>query len=128
MIGQTIDRYRIEAQLSQGALGVLYKARDTQLGRVVAIKVFSTKLIAAERRQQFVQEARAASTLNHPNIVSVFDVHSDATVSFITMEHVEGSALNRMMQMEAVGITRAHRYATQIADALSQAHEAGIAG
>ncbi len=127
MIGRILDRYRIEAKLGQGGMGVVYKARDTQLDRVVAIKVLPPEMVAsAERKQRFVQEARAASALNHPNIVTVYDVRSDEGVDFIVMEYVEGRTLDQTIVSRGLEVTRSLRYAAQIADALARAHEAGI--
>jgi Tol biopolymer transport system component/predicted Ser/Thr protein kinase len=127
MIGQTLDRYRIEAKLGQGGMGVVYKARDTSLDRVVAIKVLPPELVAdAARRQRFVQEARAASALNHPHIVAVYDVRSDAAVDFIVMEYVEGRTLDQVIPAKGLALTPALRYASQIADSLACAHQAGI--
>ena len=86
MIGQTLDRYRIDSTLGEGGMGVVYLARDTQLDRSVALKVLpSDKVADAARKQRFVQEAKAASALNHPGIVTVFDIRSDAGVDFIVI-------------------------------------------
>jgi Tol biopolymer transport system component/predicted Ser/Thr protein kinase len=127
MIGRTLDRYRIESRLGQGGMGVVYKARDTQLDRVVAIKVLPPEMMAsADRKQRFVQEARAASALNHPNIVTVYDVRADAGVDFIVMEYVNGRTLDQTILSTGLEVTRSLRYAAQIADALARAHEAGI--
>jgi Tol biopolymer transport system component/predicted Ser/Thr protein kinase len=127
LIGRTLDRYRIESKLGQGGMGVVYKARDTQLDRVVAIKVLPPEMMASpDRKQRFVQEARAASALNHPSIVTVYDVRSDAGVDFIVMEYVDGRTLDQTILSKGMGVTRSLRLAAQIADALSRAHEAGI--
>ena len=127
MIGQTLDRYRIEAKLGQGGMGVVYKARDMQLDRIVAIKVLpSDKIADPERKQRFVQEAKAASALNHPNIVTVYDVRSDAGIDFIVMEYAEGQTLDHLIPSKGLGLTQSLRYGAQIADALARAHEAGI--
>jgi Tol biopolymer transport system component/tRNA A-37 threonylcarbamoyl transferase component Bud32 len=127
MIGRTLDRYRIESRLGQGGMGVVYKARDTQLDRIVAIKVLPPEMMAsAERKQRFVQEARAASALNHPGIVTVYDVRADAGVDFIVMEYVEGRTLDQTILSKGIGVERSLRYGAQIADAVSRAHEAGI--
>jgi serine/threonine protein kinase len=96
MIGQTLDRYKIESKLGEGGMGVVYKARDTQLDRTVAIKVLPPDTISdPDRKRRFLQEARAASALNHPGIVTVHDVRSDAGVDFIVMEYVSGRTLIR---------------------------------
>jgi Tol biopolymer transport system component/predicted Ser/Thr protein kinase len=127
MIGQTLDRYRIDAKLGEGGMGVVYRACDTHLGRDVAIKVLlSDKTSDPERKQRFVQEAKAASALNHPNIIIVHDVRSDSGVDFIVMEYAEGETLERIIATKSLGITQSLRYGVQIADALARAHEAGI--
>jgi Tol biopolymer transport system component len=117
VIGRTLDRYRIEAKLGEGGMGVVYKARDTHLDRIVAIKVLPADMVAdPDRKQRFVQEAKAASALNHPNIVTVHDVRSDAGIDFI----------EDMIATSRPVIVQALRYGAQIADALTRAHDAGI--
>ena len=78
MIGQSLGRYAIESKLGEGGMGVVFKARDTQLERTVAIKILPADKIAdPDRKRRFVQEAKAASALNHPNLVTIYDISSD---------------------------------------------------
>jgi len=127
VIGQTLDRYRIEAKLGEGGMGVVYRARDTRLDRTVAIKVLPHEKVSdPERKQRFVQEAKAASALNHPHIVTVHDIRSDAGVDFIVMEYAGGRTLDQVIPAKGLGIAQALRYGVQIADALATAHAAGI--
>ena len=127
MIGRTLDHYRIESKLGEGGMGVVYKARDTLLNRLVAIKVLPPARVGdAGRRERFVREARAASALNHPGIVTVHDIRSHDDVDFIVMEYVEGRTLDEAIPPSGMRVTDALRYAVQIADALARAHAAGI--
>ena len=127
MIGRTLDHYRIESTLGQGGMGVVYKARDIHLNRTVAVKVLPPEKVAdPDRRDRFVREARAASALNHPNIVSIYDIRSVEGVDFIVMEHVEGRTLDEVIPATGMGVPETLRYAIQIADALARAHGAGI--
>ncbi len=127
MIGQTLDRYRIDEKLGEGGMGVVYKARDTHLDRTVAIKVLPPdKLSDPDRRQRFIQEARAASALNHPNIITLHDIRSEAGIDFIVMEYAAGRTLAEIIPRTGLDVRRALRLAIQIADALARAHEAGI--
>ena len=108
-------------------MGVVYKARDTHLDRTVAIKVLPHEKVSdPERKQRFVQEAKAASALNHPNIVTVHDIRSDAGVDFIVMEYAGERTLDQIIPAKGLGITQSLRFGAQIADALARAHEAGI--
>ena len=107
MIGQSLDRYQIESKLGEGGMGVVYRARDTHLGRIVALKVLPPdKVSDPDRKQRFVQEAKAASALNHPGIVTVHDIRSHDNVDFIVMEYVEGKTLERMIPRRASGLPR----------------------
>ncbi len=127
MIGRTIDHYRIESKLGEGGMGVVYKARDTHLDRTVAIKVLPPEKVAdPERKQRFIQEAKAASALNHPNIVTIYDISSEAGVDFIAMEFIEGHTLDEAIAPKGLRPAQALRYASQVADALAKAHGAGI--
>jgi serine/threonine protein kinase len=127
MIGQVLDRYRIESKLGEGGMGVVYKARDTHLDRLVAIKVLPPDKVADPvRKLRFVQEAKAASALNHPGIVTIYDIRSDAGIDFIVMEYIAGRTLDETIPARGLRLTHALRFGVEIADALAKAHEAGI--
>ena len=127
MIGRTIAHYEILETLGQGGMGFVYKARDTQLDRLVAIKVLTPDTVAnAERKQRFVQEAKAASALNHPNIVTIYNIGHEDGVDFIAMEFIAGRTLDRVIPRDGLMPAELLRYGIQIADALARAHAAGI--
>src|SRR5689334_24802795 len=127
MIGQSLGHYRIEAKAGEGGMGVVYKAKDTRLDRSVAIKVLPTERVGdPERKRRFVQEAKAASALNHPNIVHIYGIDTASSVDFIAMEFVEGKVLNEMIALKGMKTGETLRYAVQIADALATAHASGI--
>ena len=127
MIGRTLDHYRVESKLGEGGMGVVYKARDTLLNRLVAIKVLPPARVGdAGRRERFVREARAASALNHPGIVTVHDIRSHDDVDFIVMEYVEGRTLDELTPAGGMPPAEALKYAVPIADALARAHGAGV--
>ena len=127
MVGRTISHYQIIEKLGEGGMGVVYKARDTHLDRFVAIKVLPPEKVAdAERKRRFVQEAKSASALNHPNIITIHDIASDNGLDFIAMEYVPGKALNQVITRKGLPLAEALKYAVQIADALATAHAAGI--
>jgi Tol biopolymer transport system component len=127
VIGQTISHYRILEKLGEGGMGVVYKARDIRLDRFVAIKVLTPETVAdPERKQRFVQEAKAASSLNHPNIITIYDIGQADGVDFISMEWVTGKTLDRLIPRRGMRLNEALKCAVQIADALARAHAAGI--
>ncbi len=108
-------------------MGVVYRALDTHLNRAVAIKVLpQDRVVDPDRKRRFLKEARAASALNHPNIITVHDIRSEGGVDFIVMEYAEGRTLEDIIPASGLGVTEALRYGVQIADALGRAHEAGI--
>jgi serine/threonine protein kinase len=127
MIGRTISHYEITEKLGEGGMGVVYKARDSRLKRFVALKVLPPeKVTDPQRKQRFVWEARSASALNHPNIVTVYDIDESDGVDFIAMEYVEGRTLGELIGRTGLKLNEALKYAIQIADALATAHAAGI--
>jgi serine/threonine protein kinase len=108
-------------------MGEVYQAKDTRLDRVVAIKVLPpSKVSDPERKSRFVQEAKAASALNHPNIVAIYDIASDGGVDFIVMEYVAGQTLDQRISRNGLRISNALQWAGAMADALAAAHAAGI--
>ena len=125
--GDQLGPYQIEALLGAGGMGQVFRARDTRLHRTVAIKVLPPERIAdPERKRRFLQEARAASALNHPNIVTLYDISSDGGADFLVMEYVPGQPLDRLISPQGLPLADAISYATQIAVALGAAHAAGI--
>jgi serine/threonine protein kinase len=127
MVGKTISHYRILEKLGGGGMGVVYKAEDTKLGRTVALKVLPPERVAdPNRKRRFVQEARAASALNHPNIITIYDIDEAEGVHYIAMEHVAGKTLDRLIARHGLRVNEALRYAVQMAAALAKAHSAGI--
>jgi len=127
MTGQTVAHYRILETLGEGGMGVVYKARDTHLDRFVAIKVLPPEKVAdPERKRRFVQEAKAASALSHPNIIHVYDIDQAGGTDFISMEFVAGKTLDRLIPWHGMRLNEALKCAIQIADALARAHAAGI--
>jgi len=131
LIGAHISHFEVLEKLGQGGMGVVYKARDTQLGRLVALKLLMPEAVAdPERKKRFVQEARTASALNHPNIITIYEIDragpESASTDFIAMEYVQGQPLNRLIAGRGLQVRELLKYAVQIADALTVAHAAGI--
>jgi eukaryotic-like serine/threonine-protein kinase len=127
MPAKTISHYEIVETLGQGGMGTVYRAVDTRLRRPVAIKLLRPEgAPSAESRKRFVQEARAASALNHPHIITIYDIGEDSGSDFIAMEYVAGPSLAVVVGRARLGIGDALKYAVQIADALAAAHAAGI--
>jgi serine/threonine protein kinase len=127
MIGRTLGHYEVVGKLGEGGMGSVFKAKDTHLDRFVALKVLPhDKMSDPERRRRFTQEAKAASALNHPNIITIYDISSSEGVDFIAMEYVEGRTLEAVIYAGLARVTDTLKYARQMADALTAAHAAGI--
>jgi len=131
MVGTTLWSYRIESKIGAGGMGVVYKAVDTRLDRPVAIKVLpASALASADRQKRFVQEAKTASSLNHPNIVTIYDINTQEVdgqpVQYIAMEYVAGETLDKLIGRKGLRVREALKYSIQIADALAAAHAAGV--
>ncbi len=125
--GTKLGPYEIQSPLGSGGMGEVYRAVQSSLGRQVAIKVLrADKVTDPERKQRFVQEAKSASSLNHPNIITIYDIGEAGGVDFISMELVSGEALDRLIPRHGMRLNDALKYAVQIADALARAHAAGI--
>src|SRR5665213_234501 len=127
MVGTTISHYEVLEKLGEGGMGMVYKARDTQLGRFVAIKVLIPAAgESSDRRARFLQEARAASSLNHPNIITIHDIVAVESGDCIVMEFVRGYTMGDVLEAQKIPVVDALKYAIQIADALAAAHGIGI--
>src|SRR2546426_7810444 len=127
MTGRTLSHYQIEEKLGEGGMGVVYRARDTHLDRAVAIKVLGADAVSnPERRKRFVQEAKAASALNRPNIITIYDIDKADGVDFIAIEYVAGKTLDHLIVRKGLALDEVLKYAIQVADALARAHTAGI--
>src|SRR5262249_39632541 len=125
--GTQLGPYEILAPLGAGGMGEVYRAKDTRLHREVAIKILPPETTTdAERERRFQQEARAASALSHPNILTVFDIGSNNGTQYIVSEVVEGESLRGMIQRGPIGSKKLLDLAAQIADGLAAAHQAGI--
>jgi Tol biopolymer transport system component/tRNA A-37 threonylcarbamoyl transferase component Bud32 len=127
MIGRTVAHYEILEKLGEGGMGVVYKARDTRLNRFVALKLLPTeKLGDEEHLRRFTQEARTASALNHPNIITIHDIASAGGVHFIVMEYVAGKTLDHLIPRKGMRIADVLKIGEQIGDALAAAANAGV--
>src|SRR5262245_13851731 len=125
--GTRIGVYEILQALGAGGMGEVYRARDTRLDRVVALKVLLPDRVPDDdARRRFAQEARAASSLNHPNIVTVFDVGSDSGIEYIAMELVPGVSLEHRIPRTGMSVRDLLAVAIPVAGALAKAHAAGL--
>jgi serine/threonine protein kinase/Flp pilus assembly protein TadD len=130
--GRIVSHYEIIEEIGRGGMGIVYKGRDRLLNRDVALKSLPfSKALAADPqhsilRQRFEREAQSASALNHPNIVTIYDLLSEADGDFIVMEYVEGKSLLQVIPRHGLPLDQVLRYGLQIADALTTAHAVGI--
>lgn len=129
-IGRRIAHYEITGKLGEGGMGAVYKAVDVNLGRQVALKVISRTFVSGDDKRRFAREAKAASALNHPNIVTIYEYNSEDGVDFIAMELVEGVTLAHVLAQrkagKAISVETLVSYSRQVASALAKTHAAGI--
>ncbi len=125
--GATLSHYRIVSQLGAGGMGEVYLAQDTKLDRKVALKILPADVAAhPDRMKRFVQEAKAASALNHPNIITIYEIEQIDSMNFIATEFIDGETLRERMRIAAMKLSEVLDVAIQTASALSTAHAAGI--
>jgi serine/threonine protein kinase/tetratricopeptide (TPR) repeat protein len=124
---KNLGHYELEEKLGSGGMGVVYKARDKHLDRWVAVKILrADKVIDQERKRRFIYEAKWASSLNHPNVITIHDIGEENETLYMVMELVGGKSLHELIPDEGLPVETAMKYASQIVDALAVAHGAGI--
>src|SRR5579862_544793 len=124
---EQIGPYKLEGQIGAGGMGQVFRATDTRLHRTVAIKLLPPDKVAdPDRKRRFLQEARAASALNHPNIVTLYDIASEHGIDYLVMEYVAGTPLDKLLPSKKLPLAEVIDYGVQIAGALAAAHAAGI--
>lgn len=127
MVGKQVQQYTFLEKLGAGGMGDIYRAQDTRLNRFVAIKVLAGSASGdPERRRRFIQEAQAASALNHPNIITIHDIITEGDAQYMVMEHVQGKTLGDMIPKGGLRVPQVLKLAMQMTDALQTAHSAGI--
>ena len=126
-INQIVSRYRIISKLGAGGMGEVYLAQDMNLDRPVALKVLPETVASNEQRmRRFIQEAKAASALNHPNILTIYEIDDSPVGKFIATEFIEGQSIRELMKHGPLTSSQVLDLASQIASALAAAHAAGI--
>jgi serine/threonine protein kinase len=127
MVGRTVHHYQFLEKLGAGGMGEIWKAQDTRLNRFVAVKILTDASAGdPERRRRFIQEAQAASALNHPNIITIHDIVSEGNAEYMVMEFVQGKTLIDLIPKGGLRVPQVLKYAVQMTDALQVAHSAGI--
>src|SRR5216117_4518968 len=127
MVGELIGHYRIESLIGVGGMGEVYRARDERLGRKVALKFLPERLTVDKTQlSRFKSEARTASALNHPNILTVYEIGADGNRHFIATEFIEGMTLRALLARGRMNLRDALEIAMQVASALAAAHETGV--
>src|ERR1700736_1794527 len=125
--GRRLGPYEILSAIGAGGMGEVYKARDTRLDRIVAIKVLPLHLADRFRlRERFEREARTIASLNHPHICTLFDIGQQDGIDYLVMEYLEGETLAQRLQKGALPLEQVMQYAIEIADALDKAHRKGV--
>jgi serine/threonine protein kinase len=124
--GSRIAHYEVGEIIGSGGMGVVYRAQDVLLKRAVALKLLNTETLTADHRRRSLEEARTISALNHPNIVTVYEIVSSGSDDFIVMEYIDGFTLDKLIASRELSVTQVLSFAIQIADALSAAHAVGI--
>src|SRR6202042_2601160 len=118
-VGRTVHHYQLLEKLGSGGMGDIYKAQDSKLNRFVAVKVLTSAATGdPERRRRFIQEAQAASALNHPNIITIHDIISEGDTEFMVMEFVNGKTLVDLIPKGGLRAAQVLKYSVQMADAL----------
>src|SRR5262249_11606899 len=125
-VGQKISHFEVIERIGEGAMGEVFKARDLHLRRFIALKAMKPGLMTPSARERFFREARVASALNHPNIVTIFDAFTEEETDFIAMELITGRTLKTVIAGGALPQAEVLRFALQIADALNVANRAGV--
>src|SRR5437773_9783725 len=127
IVGKQISHYQVVGRIGRGGMGEVFLAHDTSLGRKVALKLLRTDFTRNEERlRRFRQEARAASALNHPNILTIYEIGSEDSTHFMATEYVEGETLRQHITRARTTLGQALDVAVQVASALAAAHQAGI--
>ena len=127
MSGKSLKHFRLEGLLGEGGMGLVYRAHDSRLHRPVAVKLLSSELMSnADRKQRFLQEARAAARINHPAVAQIYDADELEGVTFIVMELVEGKTVRELIRSKELDLLGAIDIGIQVAAGLAKAHELGI--
>src|SRR5947208_10347085 len=125
--GAKLGRYEIRAKIGEGGMGQVYLAEDAKLGRKVAIKILPADVSSnQERMRRFVQEAKAAAALNHPNIAHIYEIGESEGTHFIAMEFIDGHTLRELIRGRQTELAKLLRYLQHAAEGLAKAHAAGI--
>lgn len=125
--GTTLGRYEVRSLLGAGGMGEVYLAQDKQLDRSVALKILPPDIVSnPDRMRRFVQEAKAAATLNHPHIAHIYEIGLAEDINFIAMEFIEGQTLRDLIRLDQIGLGKALKYLQQVAEGLDKAHTTGI--
>ena len=127
MIGKTISHYKILEKLGEGGMGIVYKAQDIQLQRLVALKFLPPHVADhPEEKTRFIQEAQSASALNHPNVTTIYGIEESSEGLFIAMEYVEGKTLKQTIEKETLSIKKVLDIGIQVCEGLTAAHKKEI--